>query len=63
VILLALESAASSCSVALCDDAGGVLGHRSDARGAGQADRLVELIDTALGAAGVRYLDLDVERG
>jgi tRNA threonylcarbamoyl adenosine modification protein YeaZ len=60
VILLALESAASSCSVALCDDAGGVLGHRSDARGAGQADRLVELIDAALGAAGVRYQDLDL---
>jgi tRNA threonylcarbamoyladenosine biosynthesis protein TsaB len=59
VILLALESASSACSVAVCDDAGAVLG-RSGADGTGQADRLVELIDRALGAAEVRYQDLDV---
>lgn len=59
MILLALESASSACSVAVCDDAGAVLG-RSDTEGAGQADRLVQLIDRALHAAEVRYQDLDV---
>jgi len=59
VILLALESASSACSVAVCDDAGAVLG-RSGTDGAGQADGLVELIDAALRAAEVRYQDLDV---
>ena len=59
MILLALESASSACSVAVCDDAGAVLG-RSGTDGAGQADGLVELIDAALRAAEVRYQDLDV---
>jgi tRNA threonylcarbamoyladenosine biosynthesis protein TsaB len=59
VILLAVETAASGCSVAVCDAAGRVLGYRSDG-GSGQADRLVELIDGALHAAGVSYRDLEV---
>lgn len=59
MVLLALESASSACSVAVCDDAGAVLGHRSDG-GVGQADRLVALIDAALDAAGVRYQQIDV---
>jgi tRNA threonylcarbamoyladenosine biosynthesis protein TsaB len=60
VILLALESAVSTCSVAVCDGAAQVLGQLRGAPGAGQADRLVELIDAALDTAGVGYLDLDV---
>jgi tRNA threonylcarbamoyladenosine biosynthesis protein TsaB len=60
VLLLALESAGPVCSVALCDDHRGVLDQRADDRGPGRADRLVELIDATLDAAGVRYPDLDV---
>jgi tRNA threonylcarbamoyladenosine biosynthesis protein TsaB len=60
VILLALESAVSACSVAVCDGAGQVLAQRRGAPGAGQADRLIELIDAALDMAGVGYPDLDV---
>ena len=60
MILLALESAASACSVAVCDGAGRVLGYRTGARTALQADRLVELIDAALGIAGIAYRDADV---
>jgi tRNA threonylcarbamoyl adenosine modification protein YeaZ len=60
VILLALESAASVCSVAVCDGAGRVLGYRCTEPGAAQADRLVALIDAALDAAGVSYPDLDL---
>jgi tRNA threonylcarbamoyladenosine biosynthesis protein TsaB len=59
-VILALESAGSGCSVAVCDAAGRVLGYRSDHGGPGQADRLVELIDAALHAAGVSYQDLEV---
>jgi tRNA threonylcarbamoyladenosine biosynthesis protein TsaB len=60
VILLALESAVSACSVAVCDGAGQVLGRRRGPPEAGQADRLIELIDAALDTAGVGYPDLDV---
>ena len=59
MILLALESAVSACSVAVCDGAGRVLVERRDAPGAGQADRLIELVDAAVGMAGVGYPDLD----
>lgn len=60
MILLALESATSVCSVAVCDGAGQTLAYRSGARGVAQADRLVELIDAALGAAGLDYRELDL---
>ncbi|MGH6895267.1 MAG: tRNA (adenosine(37)-N6)-threonylcarbamoyltransferase complex dimerization subunit type 1 TsaB [Geminicoccaceae bacterium] len=60
MILLALESAASVCSVAVCDEAGQMLGYRRGEPGTAQADRLVALIDAALHAAGVSYQDLDV---
>ena len=60
MILLALESAASVCSVAVCDGAGRMLGYRRAEPGAAQADRLVALIDAALHAAGLSYPDLDV---
>jgi tRNA threonylcarbamoyladenosine biosynthesis protein TsaB len=60
VLLLALESAASVCSVAVCDGAGRVLGHRRAEPGAAQADRLVALVDEALDAAGLSYPDLDL---
>jgi tRNA threonylcarbamoyladenosine biosynthesis protein TsaB len=60
VILLALESATSACSVAVCDDAGRVLGHRRGEPAADQADRLVELIDAVLRGAGLDYDAVDV---
>jgi tRNA threonylcarbamoyladenosine biosynthesis protein TsaB len=59
VVLLALESAASAGSVAVCDTKR-VLAYRSGPPGAANADRLVELIDAALDEAGVDYPDLDV---
>jgi tRNA threonylcarbamoyladenosine biosynthesis protein TsaB len=60
VILLALESATSVCSVAVCDDAGRVLAHRRSGPAAAQADHLVELIDAALRGAGLDYDAVDV---
>jgi tRNA threonylcarbamoyladenosine biosynthesis protein TsaB len=60
VILLALESATSECSVAVCDASGRVLGHRRGARATDQADRLVELIDAVLRGAGLGYDAVDV---
>jgi tRNA threonylcarbamoyladenosine biosynthesis protein TsaB len=60
VLLLALDSATSGCSVAVCADCGDVLAYRNDAAGPAQADRLVALIDLAVAAAGIGYHDLDV---
>jgi tRNA threonylcarbamoyladenosine biosynthesis protein TsaB len=60
VILLALESATSVCSVAVCDGAGQVLEDRRSERTPDQADRLVELVDAALRGAGFDYDAVDV---
>jgi tRNA threonylcarbamoyladenosine biosynthesis protein TsaB len=60
VPLLALDSATSVSSAALCDDAGRVFGYRRDASGLDQADRLVEMIDTVLRDAGLDYGAVDV---
>jgi tRNA threonylcarbamoyladenosine biosynthesis protein TsaB len=60
VILLALDSATSVCSVALCDAAGQVLSHRRGERAPDQADRLIELVDEALRDAALDYAALDV---
>ena len=60
MILLALESATSVCSVAVCDAAGRVLGHRRGAPAPDQADRLIELVDAALRGAGLDYEAVDV---
>jgi tRNA threonylcarbamoyladenosine biosynthesis protein TsaB len=60
VILLALESAASTGSVAVCDAAGRVLGARCGEPGPDQADSLVELVDAALRDAGLDYAAVDV---
>jgi tRNA threonylcarbamoyladenosine biosynthesis protein TsaB len=60
VILLALDSATSVCSVAVCDGRGRVLGHRRGARASDQADRLVELIAAVLRWAGLDYDAVDV---
>jgi tRNA threonylcarbamoyladenosine biosynthesis protein TsaB len=60
VILLALESAAAMCSVAVCDAAARVLGCRRGEPGPDQADRLVELVDTALRHAGLDYAAIGV---
>jgi tRNA threonylcarbamoyladenosine biosynthesis protein TsaB len=60
VLLLALESATSDCSAAVCDGAGEVLGYRSGAREPAQADLLVALIDAAVDAAAIDYPDLDL---
>jgi tRNA threonylcarbamoyladenosine biosynthesis protein TsaB len=60
VILLALETATSDCSVAICDAAGQVLGHRRGAPAPEQADRLVELIDALLSEAKLDYGALDL---
>ena len=60
MILLALESATSVCSVAVCDAAGHLLGHRRGEGAADQADRLVELIDAVLRGAGLDYQAVDV---
>ena len=59
MILLALESSADSCSVALWDAAAPVYEakialDRSD-RPRGQADRLVEMAEAAMGRAGLDY--------
>jgi tRNA threonylcarbamoyladenosine biosynthesis protein TsaB len=60
VILLALESATSVCSVALCGADGQVLGHRRGKRAPDQAGRLIELVGDALREAGLDYDALDV---
>jgi tRNA threonylcarbamoyladenosine biosynthesis protein TsaB len=60
VILLALESATSVCSVAVCDGAGQILGHRRGERAPDQADRVVELVNAALRDAGLDYDVVDV---
>ena len=60
MILLALESATSACSAAVCDDAGWTLGHRRGDPAPDQADRLIELIDVMLREAGLGYGAIDV---
>ena len=60
MILLALESAASVCSVAVCDASGRGLGHRRGECAPDQADRLVELIDAVLRGAGLDYDAIDL---
>ena len=60
MLLLALESATSVCSVAVCDARGRVLGHCRGERATDQADRLVELIDAVLRDAGPGYGAIDV---
>jgi tRNA threonylcarbamoyladenosine biosynthesis protein TsaB len=60
VILLALDSATSVCSVALCDAAGQVLSQRRGERAPDQADRLIELVDETLRDAALGYDALDV---
>jgi tRNA threonylcarbamoyladenosine biosynthesis protein TsaB len=60
VPLLALDSASSASSAALCDDAGRILGYRRSGSGPDQADRLIELIDTVLREAGLDYGAVDV---
>ena len=60
MLLLALDSATSVSSAALCDDAGGILGYRRGDEGPDQADRLIELIDGVLRDAGLDYGGIDV---
>ena len=60
MILLALESATSVCSVAVCDAAGRTLGHRRGEPGPDQADRLVELVDAVLRETGLDYPAVDL---
>jgi tRNA threonylcarbamoyladenosine biosynthesis protein TsaB len=60
VLLLALDSATSVSSAALCDVAGGILGYRRGDEGPDQADRLIELIDGVLRDAGLDYGGIDV---
>jgi tRNA threonylcarbamoyladenosine biosynthesis protein TsaB len=60
VPLLALDSATSVSSAAVCDDAGRTLGYRRGDSGPDQADRLVELIDSVLREAGLTYGALDI---
>jgi tRNA threonylcarbamoyladenosine biosynthesis protein TsaB len=64
VLLLALDSADSTCSAALWDSARpaatALLGHRQLAAGRGQADDLVALIDDLLQALGLEYAALDL---
>jgi tRNA threonylcarbamoyladenosine biosynthesis protein TsaB len=62
--LLAIESTASGCSVAvLRHDAASpdaLLAYRALPASRGQADRLVELIEAAIGDAGLAYGELDL---
>jgi tRNA threonylcarbamoyladenosine biosynthesis protein TsaB len=62
--LLAIESTASGCSVAVLGhdiaSPGALLAHRSLPASRGQADRLVELIEAAIGDAGFAYGELDL---
>ena len=58
--LLALDSASSVSSAALCDDAGRILGYRRSDSGPDQADRLIELIDTVLRETGLDYGAINV---
>ena len=60
MLLLALDSATSVSSAALCDDVGGILGYRRGDEGPDQADRLIELIDGVLRHAGLDYGGIDV---
>jgi tRNA threonylcarbamoyladenosine biosynthesis protein TsaB len=60
VLLLALDSATTGCSVALCGHAGEVLEYRNHTAESAQADRLVALIDGAVDAAGIDYDALDL---
>jgi tRNA threonylcarbamoyladenosine biosynthesis protein TsaB len=62
VLLLALDSAETACSVALWDsaraEAEALVGHRRLAPARGQADQLVGLIDQLLRAARLEYREL-----
>jgi tRNA threonylcarbamoyladenosine biosynthesis protein TsaB len=64
VLLLALDSADSTCSVALWDSArpapAALLGHRQLAASRGQADHLIALIDDLMRALGLEYPSLDL---
>jgi tRNA threonylcarbamoyladenosine biosynthesis protein TsaB len=60
VPLLALDSATSVSSAALCDHDGQVLGYLRGESAPDQADRLIELIDGVLRAAGLGYGAIDV---
>jgi tRNA threonylcarbamoyladenosine biosynthesis protein TsaB len=60
VPLLALDSATSVSSAALCDDHGQILGYLRGESAPDQADRLIELIDGVLRAAGLDYGAIDV---
>lgn len=60
MILLALDSATSVCSAALCDGAAQMLGCRRGDLTRDQAGGLVALIDTVLRDAGVGYGAVDV---
>jgi tRNA threonylcarbamoyladenosine biosynthesis protein TsaB len=60
VLLLALDSASSVSSAALCDDAGRILSYLRGESAPDQADRLIELIDEVLREAALDYGAIDV---
>lgn len=60
MLLLALDSASSVSSAALCDDDGCILSYLRGESAPDQADRLIELIDGVLREAGLDYSAIDV---
>ena len=58
--LLALDSATSVGSAAVCDQDGRVLASLRGEAAPDQADRLIELIDRVLRAAGLGYDAIDI---
>lgn len=60
MLVLALDSATSGCSVAICDGAGEMLAYRNHGAEAPQVDRLVALIDAAVDTADIDYGDLEL---
>ena len=60
MILLAIDTAASLCAACVHDgDAGAELGREVLNIGKGHAERLIGVIESALGRAGLAYADLD----
>jgi tRNA threonylcarbamoyl adenosine modification protein YeaZ len=60
MILLAIDTAASLCAACVHDgDAGAELGREVIDIGKGHAERLIGVIESALGRAGLAYADLD----
>ncbi len=58
MVLLALDTAASSCAVALCDANGKLLAALAEERRTGHAERLIPMVASLMAEAGIARADL-----